>query len=83
MGADRVDLHGLTKDGARLIIDNFVIPILPEMPDPFYLITGRGAHNPRGHAVLRHAVEVHLTRRRIGFERVPGNSGLLRVHVHR
>ena len=60
MGTDRVDLHNQKVAGAFKIIDDFVLPLLPALPDPFYLITGRGAHNPTGRAVLRDAVEEHL-----------------------
>jgi len=41
MGTDRVDLHNQTVVGACKLIDDFVIPLLPALPSPFYLITGR------------------------------------------
>jgi len=54
-----------------------------ERPIHTSVIIHRGAHNPTGRAVLRDAVEAHLVAQRVGFERVPGNSGQLRVfHVH-
>ena len=80
MGIDRVDLHNMTTQGAQSVIDQFVIPVLAVLPDPFYLITGRGAHNSTGRAVLREATERHLNTRGIPFERDARNNGVLLLH---
>eukprot|EP00939_MAST-03C_sp_MAST-3C-sp1_P004559 g4559.t1 len=79
MGSDRVDLHGLTKDGAKRILRTFVLPILSSLPLKFYLICGKGLHNNTGVATLRNAIETFLKELGVRVERVPSNDGLLRL----
>ncbi|KAJ3096713.1 hypothetical protein HDU97_005629 [Phlyctochytrium planicorne] len=68
-----VDLHGLHVTEAKLMVEQFVVPVVPVVKSVI-IITGRGKHARDGDAVLKKAMKEFLPK--LGLA---GKNGALRI----
>jgi len=73
-----VDLHGLHINEAKLIANEYILPVL-EVARQIMVITGRGAHNQSGLSVLKNSMKEYFESLNLRCENVPKNNGALFV----
>jgi DNA-nicking Smr family endonuclease len=71
-----VDLHGLSVEGAKQIVYNTILPVLPVLKK-IMIITGRGLHSADEQGVLKPAVKNYLEELEIKCEDVERNEGAI------
>ncbi|KAJ3107733.1 hypothetical protein HDU97_003403 [Phlyctochytrium planicorne] len=73
-----VDLHGLHVEEAKLMMEQFVLPVVPVLKS-VNIITGRGKHSQSGESILKKAMKDYLPT--VGFvgKEVQENPGVLNV----
>uniref|UniRef100_T1HBP2 Smr domain-containing protein n=1 Tax=Rhodnius prolixus TaxID=13249 RepID=T1HBP2_RHOPR len=80
-GATTLDLHFLQVHQALKVLDLFLDDKIRanKRKTVVYIITGRGAHSPKGICKIKQAVQLRLRKRHISFSDV--NPGMLRAHI--
>ena len=76
-----IDFHGLHVEEAKVILRDYVLPVLPVLKKVF-LITGRGKHSKSGQSILKESVRKYLlkeTELKLRCEDKIGNEGVLYV----
>jgi DNA-nicking Smr family endonuclease len=73
-----VDLHGLSVEGAKRLIQDPIMSVLPVLKR-IMVITGRGVHSQNGEGILKPAIKGYLEELQVEFEDVEGNDGAIYV----
>jgi hypothetical protein len=73
-----VDLHGLSVEGAKQIVLNTILPVLPVLKK-IMVITGRGVHSQSGESVLKSSIKRFIAELNVRVEEVVGNDGAIYV----
>jgi DNA-nicking Smr family endonuclease len=76
-----IDLHGLEVSEAKIIVDEYVVPIL-NIYKVVMVITGRGVHCQSGVSRLKEEMRRHFTEKlKLKCENVVGNEGVLSISI--
>jgi hypothetical protein len=76
-----IDLHGLEVNEAKIIVDEYVVPIL-NIYKLVMVITGRGVHCQSGVSRLKEEMRKHFIEKlKLKCENVVGNDGVLSISI--